>query len=122
MRVWRGVGNEREALVAYTHERVRNGWVELRPAAARDLRAGIIDRHCAAVRTVARHRVERVRDCEDACPERDLFTSEPRRVALAVPALVVMANDLRDVLKERDSRDDPRAEFRVALHRDPLGL
>src|SRR5204863_4415303 len=81
-----------------------------------------LDAHRAPVRAVAGHRVEGVRDSEDACAQRDLLSAQPIRIAGAVPALVVMADDARDVLEEGNTGDDPRAVLRMFTHGGPLGL
>ena len=70
-----------------------------------------------AVRPVVRDRVERVRDGEDPRAERDLLADEPVRIAAAVPALVVRADDLdAGPVQEGDAADHLRAEQGVRLH------
>src|SRR5207249_1821733 len=78
--------------------------------------------HRATIRTIAGHRIKAVRDSEDPRAERDRLARDPIRVALAIPAFVVMTNDARHVFEERDLRDDPRAVLRMPLHHDPFGL
>ena len=75
----------------------------------------------AAVRAVARDRVERVGNGEHARAERDLRLLEPVRIAAAVPALVVVPHDLKPLsLEQRDAAQQLLAEHRVRLEQPPL--
>ena len=56
------------------------------PAFVRISSRAAFDRHRRAVRLVVRHRVERVRDREDARGERDLRAAEAARIARAHPS------------------------------------
>ena len=51
--------------------------------------------HAAPVGAIRRECVERIRDQDDPRPERDVRAREPVRVSLAVPALVVVQDELR---------------------------
>ena len=86
------------------------------PVAALDhlARRAIADR--GAVGAVAGERVERVGEREHAGRERDLLAGQAVRVAAAVPALVVVADQRPRGLEERDLADDLLADQRVALH------
>ena len=76
----------------------------------------------APVRAVARHRVQRVRDREDARAERNLHLADPIRVPGAVPALVVVPNDLQPLaLEQRDPAHQLLPEHRVRLEQAALG-
>src|SRR5260221_5682415 len=70
-------------------ERLGDLWVELGAGAARDLAQRVVDRQSRTVRTRRRHRVKGVRDGQDATLEGNLSPGTARRVAGAVPALVV---------------------------------
>src|SRR5207244_10610995 len=61
--------------------------VELRAGAALDLGHRVVVAERSAVRAVARHRVEGVRDREHARLDRDLLARAAGRIARAVPAL-----------------------------------
>src|SRR2546425_10172033 len=74
-------------------EDVDESRVELCPGSSLDLGDRVLPASGAPIRPLARHRVERVRDREDASPERDLVGREVVGIALAVPALVVRADD-----------------------------
>src|SRR5438874_13621350 len=68
--------------------------VELASRLLDDLGRRLFPAPRAPVGAIARHRIQRVGDREDACAERYLRLAEPVRIAAPVPALVVMANDL----------------------------
>src|SRR4029079_17329951 len=71
----------------------------------------------APVRTMARHRVERVCPRKDPRAERDLVFREPVGIPTTVPALMVRADDLQSFsLEERDAREHGLTENRVRLH------
>src|SRR5438093_4811861 len=67
----RVVGDRREANDRNAEERGHDGRIELRAGAAPDLLARRVDQQPTPVRAVARHRVERVTDGEDARAEGD---------------------------------------------------
>src|SRR3989442_12225266 len=74
-------------------EGLDHGGVELPPGLAVDLRPRLLPAAGCAIGAVARHRIQRVGDGEDPRSERDLLGREPVRIAVAVPALVVRADD-----------------------------
>ena len=75
-----------------------------------------------AVGLVVRHRVERVRDREDARDERNLGAAKAARIAEAVPALVMGRDHVARRLSERrHRRDDALAEPRVLVDLVDLG-
>src|SRR5262249_48042635 len=87
--------------------------VELRARGDADLLAGGGDAGAGAVRPVGRERGERAGDREPAGGERDLLAGQPVRVAVAVPALVVVADDELAFAEEVDVAQDLRADHRV---------
>src|SRR5439155_25139369 len=100
VRVRSVVGDRRETRDRNAEERCHDGRIELRIGTAPDLLTRRVDQEAAAVGAVARHRVERVTDCEDARAKRDAIALESVRVAHAVPAFMVVTDDARDVLEE----------------------
>ena len=96
--------------------------VELRPGAAVDLLARGREGGGRPVRAVGGQRVERVGDREHARGERDRVAREAVRVARAVPALVVVADDELALAEEVDVAQDLRADHGVAAHQRVLLL
>src|SRR5512133_989142 len=95
--------------------------VELPAGLAEDLVLSGSPRECHPVRTVARHGVERIRDREDPGAPWNLLPCQAVRIAVAVPALVVRANDLEPrALEECDAPEHLLAEDRVRLHLSPF--
>ena len=93
-----------------------------RPDCCSSSRPGGGPAHRAAVRPVAGHRVERVGDREDPRRGRDLAAAPPVRIAAAVPALVMRADDLEPrAAQERDAAQELLAEHGVRLHQPALG-
>ena len=72
-----------------------------------------VEAHRLVVRPLRHQRVEVVDDRQDARAERDLVALEARRVALAVPALVVAEDERRDRIGKRHAADDLGADLRV---------
>ena len=79
-----------------------------------------VEAHRLVVRPLGHQRVEVVDHRQDARPERDLFALEPRRVALAVPALVVVADPGADHVDVRQVADDPPVYPPARGHDDRL--
>lgn len=77
-------------------QRVDDAGIELGAGVADHLGAGLLDSDRLAVGTVGDHRVEGVADQHDAAGQRNLVARYAVGVALAVPALVFVANRLRD--------------------------
>src|SRR5439155_8857525 len=87
-------------------ERLDGLRVELPPRLNRDLARSLLPAERRPVRPRARHRVERVRDREDAPADRDLFAAELVRIAEAVPALVVRTDYVQAFpVQEADRRE-----------------
>src|SRR5205823_5259687 len=74
-------------------ERLDHLRIELGPGLVEDLGPGLAPAPGPPVGAVARHRVERVAEAEDARPERDLFGGQPVGIAAAVPPLVMRPDD-----------------------------
>ena len=88
--------------------------IELRAAAAAQLRQRVGQRHARSIRPHARHRVERVRNRGDARFERNGFTDQAVRYSAPVELLVMPAHDVerhRHVAEQR--RQDAPADRRV---------
>src|SRR6266516_3598984 len=81
-------------------EGVGHGGVELGAGARHDLLDRALERQRSPVGAVGGHGVERVAHREDPRAEGDLLAHQPRRVAAAVPALGVRADDQPFVLVE----------------------
>ncbi len=80
-------------------------------------------RNRAPIRSIARHRIERVGDGEDPGAERNLSFRKAIRVTGAVPAFVVRTDDPKPLaLKERDSREQLGADDRMPLDEMQLVL
>ena len=104
-------------------EGFHDGGIELGPRLADDLAPGLGPGERGAVRSVARHRVQRVGDGEDARREWDVGPGDAVRIALAVPPLVVGADDPQpQALEEGDPAEHLLAEQRVRPHRAPLPI
>src|SRR5690606_5653974 len=69
---------------------------------------------------VSCHRLEDVADADDPGEERDLLTAEVVRVSGSVPALVMMADDLRHVAEAPRPAADALALLGVASDQEPL--
>ena len=82
---------------------------------------GLLARHRAAVLAVFAHGVEAIDDREHARRERYLLALQAVRVAGAVPALVVVADDGHERVRELDAFEYLRADHRVQLHPVELG-
>ena len=78
------------------------------------------ERRGGAVGAVGGQRVERVGHREDARRERDVLARQAVRVARAVPALVVVADDELGVAEEVDVAQDLPADDRGAAHQRAL--
>src|SRR5215210_7164851 len=95
--------------------------IELRSCLRDDLVDGCRPGCGLAVRPVARDRVERVGDREDAGRKRYLVAHQAVRVATAVPAFMVGADDLRAVAAKKGRVPDHLlAEDRMGLDQAPF--
>src|SRR5579859_4092947 len=74
----------------------------------------------AAVGSVLAHRHVRVGHPEDASASRDLLPSEVARIAVPIPALVVMANEGQDRPQLRERAENAGTELRVLLDASEL--
>src|SRR3954454_23790054 len=90
------------------------GRVELRSRATLELRHGAIDAEGRAVWPIGGHGVVGVADGDDPAGHRNLLATEALRIALAVPALVMEANDRGHGLQPGHAGQQLRAPHRVA--------
>src|SRR5947209_16424708 len=102
-------------------ERLDDRRVESLARHASQERQRVVAAHAGAVGPVAARRVVEVNDRDDARHERYLFALESGGVARAVPALVVVAGDLLDRVREADAAYDVAADDGVNLHLLELG-
>ena len=89
---------------------------ELRAAVESDLVGRFLQRPGAAVGAVRGHRVDGVGQADDRGLERDPVAPQAVRVAVAVPALVVVEHRGHRGVEPVEPADDPRAVLRVPLH------
>jgi len=101
-------------------ERLHDMRIELRTAAADDLRRRHFEGTGAAIRSVRRDRVERIDDVEDACPDHDVVPTESRGIPGSVPSLVMLQNDQGGRSKVVDAVQELPSQFRVAFHLHPF--
>ena len=84
--------------------------------------------HRRSVWTVRDERVEAIHDRQNARADRNVFAAQARRVAGAVPVLVVRPDDRHDRIGEVDRGKNVRTQRHVRLHRvellgrEPAGL
>ena len=81
-----------------------------------ELGPGPVGRQGRPVDAVAGHRVEGVGDGDDPTAQRDRAAGEAVGIAAAVPALVVVADDLGDVGHRLVDLEDRRSDLAVAPH------
>jgi hypothetical protein len=75
----------------------------------------------SAIRTVARHRVERVGNREHARAERNLRLADPVRIPRPIPPLVVVPHDLEPLpVQQRNAAQQLLPEHRVRLEQPAL--
>jgi hypothetical protein len=93
-------------------ERLDDGRVELRAGAVADLGDRVLDTPGVLVRALVDEHVEDVRDVGDPRHDRDVLARQAVRVALPVPALVVVAHDPLGDLEQLGvpARQHPRSE------------
>ena len=103
-------------------ERADEGRVELAPGRVLEPVQRLPDVERLAVRPRRRHRRERVADREDPGDQRDVLAGEPVEVAVAVPALVVVADPGPDELDVGQVADDRVAQRDVLLDDRVLGV
>ncbi len=102
------------------HERVDHGRIQRLPRLVLHDLQRLLGRHRLVERPLRGQRVEVVHGRENARAERNLLARQAVRIALAVPALVVIQDERRHRIGERHVRDDLRADLRMHLH--PLEL
>src|SRR4051794_12482100 len=90
--------------------------VELGAGVLAELANGLAVIHPPAVGAVGHHRVVGVAGEDDAGPDRDLLALQAVRVAAAVEALVLAADDASHRAEARDRSQDALADDRVGLH------
>src|SRR5947199_8725182 len=95
---------------------------ELCPGRAPQLLEGLGRRPGGAVDARREHRVERVRDVDDACTQRDVLTLETVGIAGSVVALVVVPDRRDGVVQEAEAIDDARPVLRVLLTQPPVAV
>src|SRR5438128_5367036 len=98
------------------HEHVDDGGVKLAARAAINLRAGMGHRQGTAVRTVADHGIERIRDGKDSRSQRNLFALQPAGITRAVKKFLVCEYNLRRVAQKRNANQHVVADFAVLAH------
>src|SRR5262249_57118925 len=104
-------------------ERVDDSGIELLSGLRHDFVDGVRPRLLAAVRAVARDRVERVGDGEHARAERNLVAAERVGIPAAVPALVVRTHHRQALAAhERHALEHLLAEGRVRLDQPPFRI
>src|SRR5713101_9042749 len=98
------------------HKHVDDRGVKLTAGAALNLFAGMGHRQSSAVRTVADHGIERIRDGKDARTERNLVALQSPGVTRAVKKLLVRENDFRGIAQKRNANQHVVADLAVLAH------
>ena len=93
-----------------------NFWIELCPSAAANFLARMRHRIGIAIRAVAQHCIESVRDGDDASPQRNLFTAQATWIARTIEELMVGEDDIGDLSQKRDAREHVVADLTVSAH------
>src|SRR5512141_1475192 len=88
--------------------------VELRAAQPAQLVGGSVVWLRWLIRPAVNHRLVRVGDGHDARAERDVLATQPVRIAAAVEALVVVADDRREGARSAQRSADALADLGVA--------
>ncbi len=76
--------------------------------------------HRVAIGPVRRHRVIRIRHCDDSSEKGYFISRERVRIPLTVNAFVMMSHDRRNLGVCVHVRKDPLADLSVTLHLAPL--
>src|SRR6266404_7006540 len=100
-------------LLGYGHENVDYFGIELGARAALYLSPGVRQRQSFAIRPVADHGIKRIRDSEDARPERDVVVFQAARVSGAVKKFLVRQHDFRGIAEEWDANEPVVANLAV---------
>jgi hypothetical protein len=105
-------------------EGIEDERIELRAPAGAHHADRLVERERGAVHTVARDRIEHVRDARDPSFERNRLPGDAARVAGSVEALVVRQGDRRRDVQQLGGRlgEQPVADLRVPLHHPALGV
>ncbi len=90
--------------------------IKLRARATTNFFAGVSHGECTAVWAVANHCIERISDCENTGPERNLVTFKAARVAGAVVELLVSEDDFSSFLEEGDTGKHVVADLAMSSH------
>src|SRR6266446_3199404 len=90
--------------------------VELALNSLRDTKPCNSTQHSVAIWPIRRHGVVSVRDRDDLGKQWDLFPTQSVGIAKPVHALMVMANNLRNLGVVLDVGENPLADSRVILH------
>ena len=101
---------------------VDDGGIELRSGPGLELGQRLLAGHRRPVGPVARHRVERVADGDDARLERDVLAGQPIRIPVAVDSLVGRAHEPRHAAQDRCRCEDVLADGGMPPHDLPFGL
>src|SRR5438093_7384048 len=110
----------RRAAALKREERLDDGRVELASRRLAQAARGFVCAEPPPVRTVGRHRVERVADQDDPRLDRDLLAGLAVGIPQSVPALVAGADDRPHLRQTGDRREDPLTELRVHLDEPAL--
>jgi len=90
--------------------------IELSTGATADFFAGMANGKRFAIRAVADHGVERIRNGKYAGAERNLLAFEAARIAGAVKKFLVRENDFSGVAQKGNSNKHVVADLTVAAH------
>src|SRR6266436_8120430 len=91
-------------------------WVKLAAGATFDLFAGVGHRQGSAIRTVADHGIERIRNRKYARSQRNLITLQSAGIAGTVKELLMGEDDFCRVAQKRDANQHVVADFAVFAH------
>ena len=95
--------------------------VELRPGAALELLERLVRAQRAAIDAIRGHCVVGVDDEDDSRSQRDLRPRQAIRIAVPVPALVVVQDPVGDRLDAK-AVEHAEADLRMPLQNEPLGV
>src|SRR5437588_12637247 len=94
--------------------------IEVRGRALENLGLGVLKRPRRSIRSVGRHRVERVRHGEDPGAQGNLVGTKLIGITVAIPALVVMTDQRQYRIQEVDALEHLHPDNRMPLHPDLL--
>jgi len=96
--------------------------LELRAAPALHFGEDLIYRQSLPIGAIAGHGVERIGNGDDARGERNCGAGQAIRIALTVPALVVVKHGIATGSEVGEAADQPSADLGVRTHLLPLFL